>query len=284
MKRVKIGIVILNYLNVQDTIECVNSALTIRQAGLEIIVIDNGSPNQSFEKLKKKWKSNPRVHVIGNMENLGFARGNNTGISYARETLGCDYVFCVNNDIVFSDPTIIRKLLSADDGNTAVIGPRIIGRDGLNQNPVKTGITYRKIARDLFFSTIFSFIDIETLRRLPGISMYLNRKKRKNTSIAPEHSGEIILHGSAMLFTPLFFRYFKGLYPGTFLYYEENILAVLLRNNRLRVTYTATTEVYHKEDMSSTLSFGNKSRTKSRYQRSSILKCLALKLFRTKRA
>jgi GT2 family glycosyltransferase len=126
-------------------------------------------------------------------------------------------------------------------------------------------------------------VDIDTLRGLPGIRMYLNRKKRMNTTKAAINSDGIILHGSAMFFTPLFFRYFKGLYTGTFLYYEENILAVLLRNNRLRVTYTADTEVYHKEDMSSTQSFGNKNRVKSGYQRSSVLKCLGLKLFRTKR-
>ena len=48
----KLGIVILNYLNYKDTIECVNSILNMGYPVEGIVIVDNHSENDSFKILK----------------------------------------------------------------------------------------------------------------------------------------------------------------------------------------------------------------------------------------
>jgi GT2 family glycosyltransferase len=282
MKPQKTGIVILNYLNYQDAIECVLSALKIKYINLEIIVVENGSPNESYSQIHSRFKTNKKVHIIRNSMNLGFSRGHNTGIQYARKHLECEFVFCVNNDVIFNDTDIISKLIRESRENFAVVGPKIIGRNKKDMNPVPTGTSYRKLFRDLFCAMVFSIIDIEYLRKLWLIKPYINIR-RKFSDKKSRKRKNIILHGSALFFTPLYFKHFPGLYPGTFLYYEENILSVLLKNARLNVRHVRTTSLMHKEDMSSTASFGNKNRYKSRHQIKNIITCIFLKLFKVYR-
>lgn len=45
-------------------------------------------------------------------DNLGFARGNNKGYRYAKNTLGCNYIIMLNNDTIIIQHdflSIIRK-------------------------------------------------------------------------------------------------------------------------------------------------------------------------------
>lgn len=107
-----VGIVVLNYLNYWDTVECVKSSLKLKSSNYKIVVVDNGSKNKSYEILKSEFANNKKVIIIRNEINLGFAKGNNIGIAYARENLKCNFVFCINNDTVFTDLEILNKLLS----------------------------------------------------------------------------------------------------------------------------------------------------------------------------
>ena len=43
-----VGIVVLNYKNFNETIECVNSLLLQREVLLTIVVVENGSENESY--------------------------------------------------------------------------------------------------------------------------------------------------------------------------------------------------------------------------------------------
>ena len=52
---------------------------------IQIVIVDNGSGNGSAEKLREHFAARQRVHIVESPENLGFARGNNLGIRYARE-------------------------------------------------------------------------------------------------------------------------------------------------------------------------------------------------------
>ena len=63
----KIAVVILNYLNYQDTIECVNSLLIIPQIWdyvVGIVVVDNHSWNESYEILFNTYKKMCKIEVI----------------------------------------------------------------------------------------------------------------------------------------------------------------------------------------------------------------------------
>lgn len=98
----KVAAVTINWNQASSTIECIRALQKSEHADLDIIVIDNGSVDQSVRLIGEKC---PGVPVIQNRQNLGFAGGCNRGIE---EALGkaCDFVFLLNNDAVAAPDTI----------------------------------------------------------------------------------------------------------------------------------------------------------------------------------
>lgn len=91
----KVSVVILAYNNWQFTKACIHSVLTLSDyPRLEVIVVDNASNDETLEELERVRARDPRVHIVRNPKNLGFAGGNNAGI---REATG-EYVILLNND------------------------------------------------------------------------------------------------------------------------------------------------------------------------------------------
>ena len=77
--------VILNYKTWREAAACAESILKPQQGqDIRIVLVDNGSGNGSEESLREEFAGEKRVHVIASEKNLGFARGNNLGIRYAR--------------------------------------------------------------------------------------------------------------------------------------------------------------------------------------------------------
>lgn len=62
---------------------------------VDIIVVDNGSDDGSYEMVKEKF---PEVRCIRNSQNLGFCKAVNQGVAEA----DTDYVFLLNNDAYVS--------------------------------------------------------------------------------------------------------------------------------------------------------------------------------------
>jgi hypothetical protein len=88
----------------------------------QVVVVDNGSDDGSQEAIRERFTS---VTLLENGENLGFAGGNNVGISFALQR-GADYVLLLNNDTVV-DPRCLTLLVDAADGNEriGIVGPTI---------------------------------------------------------------------------------------------------------------------------------------------------------------
>lgn len=115
-------VIILNWNGIKDTLECLESIYQIQYDNFIVVVVDNGSNDDSCIKIKNNY---PTLKLIENDSNLGFAEGNNVGIRYALDH-GADYVFLLNNDTIV-DPQIITELLAAakmNNGN-GIYGSRI---------------------------------------------------------------------------------------------------------------------------------------------------------------
>ena len=102
----KIHIILLNWNNKEDSVECLESIRQIIYPNFSVIFVDNGSEDGSQGIVSKQF---PEVQLIQNQINLGFAGGMNVGI---REALahGADYVFVLNNDTIL-DPEILNELI-----------------------------------------------------------------------------------------------------------------------------------------------------------------------------
>jgi GT2 family glycosyltransferase len=90
-----VAIVILNWRGLSDTLACLASLEKIVYRSVKIIVIENGSGDNSADEIRLAY---PDVLLLEQDHNHGFARGNNIGIQYAKK-MGTDYVLLLNNDV-----------------------------------------------------------------------------------------------------------------------------------------------------------------------------------------
>ncbi|MEE9170187.1 MAG: glycosyltransferase [bacterium] len=93
------SIIILAFNGAEQTKRCLASIEAFTTQPHEVIIVDNGSTDETPELLRKYKTSHGNVRVITNPENLGFAPGNNQGISAASG----EYVLLLNNDTVVTD-------------------------------------------------------------------------------------------------------------------------------------------------------------------------------------
>lgn len=293
----KVGIMVLNYLNYIDTIECIESIAILDYKNIEVVVVENGSSNESFEKIYNHCERKRNVRIIKVKRNLGFAKGCNVGIDYALRRK-CEHVLVVNSDIIFIDKDMIVKLLKvAEDQKIGLIGPGIIGpnpkdkKTSYTENPCNTETTFRRIFEELK-DEIFGPRFIYTLLMRPWLKKFLKRfiKINRNKLIECDDRGHaesletiisnnLVLNGAAILFTKNYFKHFTcGFYPGTFLYYEENILNVIARKKGIWMACVPQANIYHKGAGSALLSYGNNPRWRRLYRARSILTCLYVKI------
>lgn len=260
----KVSIVVLNYLNYKDTIECVQSIFNQNYKNYEIIVVDNGSNNDSFKILSDEFKDKEKVRVLNTTKNLGFAEGNNFGIDFSVNKLNIKDVLLVNNDTIFTDQNLISNLMNAKEEGIAVIGPVIISVDGFNQNPVFTEVNKDKILKEKQYYNSFKY-KIKSSKFYSKLKSFKNKFKDKKIDKHTNMCGDIVLHGSCMLLTEEYLNKYPRLFPKTFLYYEENILNLLCKKANLKMKYINSCEIYHKEDQSSEMSFKNNGQIKKNY-------------------
>lgn len=124
-----VTIVVLSWNQSLLTENCVRSLLAVNQPGIQILVVDNNSSDNTVQALKNNFEG--QITVIANKENLGFAGGNNVGIRHALD-LNADHIMLLNNDTIVernflqpmlttlqSDPRIgatTPKIYLMDDG------------------------------------------------------------------------------------------------------------------------------------------------------------------------
>lgn len=93
-KEPSVYVVVLNWNGWRDTLQCLNALAAVHYANLHIVVVDNGSTNDSVEQIRRTY---PQIVVLETGKNLGFAGGNNPGIQYALRQ-NADFVWLLNND------------------------------------------------------------------------------------------------------------------------------------------------------------------------------------------
>jgi GT2 family glycosyltransferase len=98
-----------------------------RQAGYEVIVVDNGSSDDSACMIRREF---PAVQLIENTHNDGYARANNLGIRASRGR----YVLLLNSDTLVPAgalPGLIDFMQQQPDAGAC--GPRLVRADGRPQ-------------------------------------------------------------------------------------------------------------------------------------------------------
>ena len=126
MKDPLIGILVLNWNNPQDTIRCLRSIENSDYQNFMILVVDNGSLDDSISKLRKAF---PELEILETNQNLGYTGGNNAGIRFLLDR-GAEYIWLLNDDIAISPDSLshlVRATLEHPDAG--FLGPKIVCRE-----------------------------------------------------------------------------------------------------------------------------------------------------------
>jgi GT2 family glycosyltransferase len=216
----EISVILVNYNGKVFIEDCLDSLIRDPfYEQTEILVVDNGSKDESPELIREKY---PVVNLLINTENRGFAWANNQGIQVSRG----DYVLLLNTDTAVP-PGALRELLSIlkSDENIGAVGPLLYS----NENQYQVSFGYKvDFLHELLKRSILNYIWKKRLR-------YLRR------DIAVRWlSGACILIRKKSLEEVRFFD------DNFFLYFEDIDLCYRLQQKKYKLILTPSVRVYHK--------------------------------------
>jgi len=127
-----VSIIFPNYNGGMQPVDCISSIkkLNYPKDKIEIIVIDNHSTDGSLEQLKVKSSKlkveGRRLKILGNKENVGFAKAINQGIKQSNG----EYIFIGNDDIVFEKDSVKNLVAYAlINPNVGILGGKIFSKN-----------------------------------------------------------------------------------------------------------------------------------------------------------
>jgi GT2 family glycosyltransferase len=108
----KVSVIVLNWNGQQYLERCLSALAAQTYPSYEVILADNGSSDGSVAFVAERF---PRVRIVQNGANLGFAAGNNAGIRASRGA----YVATLNNDTQV-EPGWLAALVAALESDPGV--------------------------------------------------------------------------------------------------------------------------------------------------------------------
>jgi GT2 family glycosyltransferase len=236
----RVTCIVLNWNGWQDTINCVAALKRSTYADLTILIVDNGSTNDSIVRIRDVY---PEILLIESGKNRGFAGGNNLGIRYAL-TRGADYIWLLNNDTQ-PDANALTALVSK------ALSDRRIGA----------------VASICYYADDPSRVEAWGGAR---VNLWLGYG-RNSTTQRPDDWFDS-LNGTSMLVSRLAMQHAGLLDEGFFLYWEDTEFCLRLRKNGWRIAAAPDSRVLHKVNAST----GGNRIVLDRYQTASGLRLLKL--------
>jgi len=243
------ALIILNYNNPKATADCLRSVRAHNSAPVKTIVVDNASRPELRAELTEVFRREfgptapiveehdpqSRTALLGNDavlllrdENSGYAQGNNAGLALAFDDPDIDTVMILNNDILFVED-MIPGLLEVLDAHpdAAVVSPVLYKKDlqTIDLNCARRAVSVGAIIRANLHHYWWRFRGYK-----PSGQYILAENDVSEKGVIPVD----LPSGSCMLLRKEVFARMGGFDPATFLYFEENILAVRAKKLGLR--------------------------------------------------
>lgn len=219
--------IILNYKTYNDTITLTDELLNQRLGDRKILIVDNDSPNKSYDILKYNYEKKENVEVVSSGLNGGYAKGNNYGLRYVKR-YNPKYVCIINNDVHFS----LEMIKRLEDRYASIDKVAFI-------SPIQY-LPSNKVAPFVNLKTIPSFWD--DVKSISGLF-----KHRIHRFEADEQGGDLqkveIVPGAFLFVDYSLFEKLGFFYEGTFLFCEERFTAKRVKEFNL-YNYVLLNEKY----------------------------------------
>jgi len=123
-------IIILNWNGRDLTLDCLKSLSKIKYDNFEILIVDNGSSDDSVKAIRNKY---PKIKILQLDKNIGYAAGNNAGLEFIKNE-NPNYIIFLNNDTIvyhkFIVPLTEPLMKNSDVGQTV---PKIFFANSKNK-------------------------------------------------------------------------------------------------------------------------------------------------------
>ncbi len=221
-----IAVIIINYNSSEYTLKCVDRVLEVTPAGLsyEIIIVDNASEKEDFQKLQTYVSvlKNSKVALFRSRINTGFGGGNMFGVQHSNSAY---YLFLNNDTLLKNDAISICLNFMETTPDATICGAQIYNEA---DKPEVSFDHFTSFAREVFGKKA-----VEAL--FPGKP---NRRKIYTEPLLVDY-----VNGSFMFCRATDFNDVGGFDTNIFLYFEESDLCYRLKKQG-RKTYFLPAAAY----------------------------------------
>lgn len=124
-------IVVIPTYNERDNIAAMIEALAIefpkiKGHKMELLVVDDTSPDKTYEVVREKGKKYKWVNLLLNAKKEGLGKAYAKGFRYAMEKLGADYILEFDGDFQHRPDEIKKLVAKIDEGYEYIIGSRYV--------------------------------------------------------------------------------------------------------------------------------------------------------------
>ena len=237
----------VNYNGASFTIEYIRSISNMiipKLAKLEIIIVDNNSTEEDFNKIKNFCRDREYVKLLRMNQNLGYFKGLNQGI---KETIrGADsFLITGNNDLTFDKNFLLVLNESKYDEDVLVIAPNIYTKDGRQQNPhvISSVSTSEKLKGRLYFSNYYIGKFLRLAYKV--FKTWMEKAKPAQHNLPKMKIKRGI--GACYVLTPNFFKQIGLLDERIFMWGEETLLSHQVESAGGTTLYDPSLIAYHHE-------------------------------------
>lgn len=239
---VKVSVLMLSWNTSFYTIPCLESFKEQTFKDFKIVLVDNGSEEKDFEKLKEYVKNVKGIKIV--LKRLEKNVGITGGMNYGYKFVEGDYVIFMNNDMLV-DKNFLKELVSSFENNKnigAVLPKMYSLKDG--KKIKKPQLVGGKLS---FYGTL---INKEAERE--GINYY-NKWAEFNCAT-----------GGCVMVSTKVMKELGEVYPSSyFLYFEDIDLTWRIKSKGYKIFYNPNSVVYHKG--SGTIGFNKAVYTQQRF-------------------
>ena len=226
----KLGMVIVNYNDFKMTSRLLNNIKNYKCLDY-IVVVDNNSTDDSFEKLKE-FESN-RITIIKN-SSRHFSSGLNAGAKCLIKKVGeCNIIFS-NSDIIIKGEEDLKKLSSDINKDIVVVGPTIDEHGVINR-----GWHLPSTNKEILFNIAL-------------LSRYFKKKflNYKESDYKDDITYVDVVSGCFFLVDSKFLVENDYFDENTFLYYEEQIFDTKVKNKNKKEIIDNKVTIIHDHSVS----------------------------------